>query len=336
MRTLFLIVCSIFSIPLYSGAILVTGGAGFIGSHVNEMLYRNGYSTVVLDNLSHGDKRAVLHGTFIEGDFGDPALLNRIFTEYQIDAVMHFGAFIYVGESMEKPLLYYQNNIASTLQLLEAMQSHGVNVFVFSSSASIFAEGEGLISEDHPCHPINPYGRTKLMMEWILEDLSRQRTLRYCSMRYFNAAGGDSRGEIKNYKKQENNLIPAILHNLLDSDGTVTIFGTSYPTPDGTCIRDYIHVEDLARAHIAALKQLLAGCSSRSYNLGNGKGYSVKEVIAAVEQVTGKKLHVLDGPPRQGDRTSLIADYRKAREELHWEPLFSLEAIIDHAWLALH
>jgi len=324
----------VFADPNY---VLVVGGAGFIGSHVNEMLYRSGYQTVVLDNLSKGDRRSVLHGIFIEGDLSDSALLDQIFSTYPIQAVMHFAAFLDVGESIHKPLMYYRNNVEGTLNLLGAMQRHGVNHFIFSSTCAIFGTAEKeVIDESHPRCPINPYGRSKLMVEQILEDLDRAYAFRYCAFRYFNAAGGDPRGEIKNYQTSRSNLIPVILKSLQEGDGSVTIFGTDYPTPDGTGVRDYVHVEDLGAAHIAAMENLLKGSPSHCYNLGNGHGFSVYEVIAAAERVTGMTIQVIEAPRRAGDPIITIADSKKAHEELHWEPKYpSIDAIIEHAWMAL-
>jgi len=318
-------------------AILIVGGAGFIGSHVNEMLYRQGYKTIILDNLSQGNRNAVEHGVFIEGDLSNSNLLDQIFDSYQIDAVMHFAAMKDIGESVSQPLRYYENNVSCSLNLLDAMLRHQVKKIIFSSSAAIFGYPEEIpIAEDHPCLPINPYGRTKLIVENILEDFDRAYGLRYCSLRYFNAAGGDPRGKIKSFKTADSNLIPIILRNVLKPDGVITIFGTDYPTPDGTCIRDYIHIEDLGSAHIAALKRLLVGSPSSCYNLGNGEGFSVRQVIAAVEKVTGRKVKIREGARRPGDPPVLIASSSKASDELNWRPVYSsLELMIEHAWNAM-
>lgn len=328
-----LLQCSLTS----SQAILIIGGAGFIGSHVNEMLFRKGYETVVLDNLNQGSREAVRHGVFIEGDLADSALLEHIFSTHPIGAVMHFAALKDVGESVKHPLRYYENNVSNTLNLLAAMMKHEVKMMIFSSSAAIFGQPEEVpVSEDHPCHPINPYGRTKLIVENILEDFDKAYGLRYCSLRYFNAAGGDPEGKIKNRKTTDSNLIPIILRSLQKEDGCLTIYGSDYPTPDGTCIRDYIHIEDLGTAHIAALEKLLRGSPSCYYNLGNGKGFSVREVIAAVEKVTGRKVKTREGPRRAGDPPILVASSSKAQRELNWNPLYTeLEPIIEHAWKAM-
>jgi UDP-glucose 4-epimerase len=315
--------------------VLVVGGAGYIGSHVNEMLARRGYQTIVLDDLSTGYRKNVIHGVFVEGSLEDKSLLDRLFKDYAIDAVMHFAASSDVRESVLDPLKYYTNNVSNALNLLEVMKMHGVKAFIFSSSCCVFGKAEGPLSEGHLRDPINPYGRSKLMIEWILEDLDRTCGLRYCTLRYFNAAGGDPRKVIKQRSVKDPHLIPTILRGLLNDNGSVTIHGISYSTPDGTCIRDYVHVEDLGEAHIAAMESLLKGGPSRCYNLGNGKGTSVKEVITAVERVTGKSIQITEGPPRPGDAEILIADIRNARAGLHWEPKYSIEAMIEHAWNAL-
>lgn len=319
--------------------VLVVGGAGFIGSHVVKMLHQAGYQTIALDNLSRGDVRMLQWGLFVQGDLSDAKLLDKIFTEYPIDAVMHFAALTDVGESVTQPLKYFVNNVSNTLTLLDAMQRHFIKTFVFSSSAAIFGiPKEGKITESHPCNPINPYGESKLMVEKILPDLDRAYGIRSCCLRYFNAAGGDPARILKNYNfpRKESNLIPIILKNLKQPGSFVTINGTDYPTPDGTCIRDYIHIEDLGTAHITAMEQLLQGAPSNQYNLGNGRGFSIREVIHAACQVTGKELKVKEGPRRPGDPPILVADSQKAQKELHWKPRYpSLEAMIEHAWKAI-
>lgn len=317
--------------------VLVTGGAGFIGSHVNKMLHLAGYETVVLDNLIRGNRKAVKNGVFIEGNVGDSTTLDSIFKSYPISAVMHFAALTDVGESVQDPLRYYQNNLANTLTLLDSMRRNGIKVFIFSSTAAIFGlPREKQITESHPCLPINPYGQSKLMVETTLQDCDRAYGIRACCLRYFNAAGGDPDGEIKNYKAKESNLIPIILRSLGKTEGAVTVFGTDYSTTDGTCIRDYIHVEDLARAHILAMEKLLNGAPSSQYNLGNGHGFSVREVIAAVEKVTAQHIKVIEGPRRPGDPPVLVASSEKAQRELNWHPQYpSLEDMIAHAWLAI-
>jgi UDP-glucose 4-epimerase len=316
--------------------VLVVGGAGFIGSYVNKCLNRAGYNTIVLDNLSKGHRNAVCYGTFIEGDIADKKLLNQIFQTHSIDAVMHFAGLTDVGESMRDPLKYYINNVAYTLNLLESMQEHAVNNFIFSSSAAIFGVPQKpFIDVDHPQIPINPYGQSKLMVETILKDLSNLRHLKYCSFRYFNAAGGDPDGEIKNYRTKENNLIPVILQNL-QSKIPVTINGTDYPTFDGTCIRDYVHIHDIATAHISAMERLFNGYPSACYNLGNGSGFSIKQVIESVERMTNQKVITIEGARRDGDPHSLVACSDKAKKELGWQPLYpDLDLMVSHAWQAL-
>jgi len=319
--------------------ILVVGGAGFIGSHVIKLLNKAGYQTIALDNLSRGNKKMVQSGLFIHGDLSDSTLLDKIFSEHPITAVMHFAALTDVGESVINPIKYYTNNVANTLTLLNAMQKHSIKTFVFSSSAAIFGNPiHDKIAENHPCNPINPYGTSKLMVEQILADIDHAYGIKSCCLRYFNAAGGDPDGLLKNYNfpRKETNLIPIILKSLTEPNGVITINGTDYPTPDGTCIRDYIHIDDLATVHITAMDQLLNGAPSNQYNLGNGHGFSIREVIAAACKVTGQKLQVREGPRRPGDPPILVADSQKARKELTWKPKYpSLELMIEHAWKAI-
>lgn len=317
--------------------ILVVGGAGYIGSHVNKQLDDAGYQTVVYDNLSTGSRGAVTRGTFIEGDIGNSELLDEVFKSHKIDAVMHFAAFTDVGESVVNPLKYYHNNVCHTLNLLNAMQRNGIKVFIFSSTAAIFGLPQSdKITESHPQKPINPYGESKLMVEQILKDMDSAYGIRSCCLRYFNAAGGDPEQEVKNFKKKESNLIPVILRSLKNGDHSMTIFGTDYDTPDGTCIRDYIHILDLGQAHIQAMEQLFQGKPSCCYNLGNGQGFSVKEVIQAAEKVTRIPVKAVNGGRRAGDPPILLADSQKAFQELGWKPQFpQLEEMISHAWNAL-
>lgn len=316
--------------------ILVAGGAGFIGSHAAKMLHQSGYHPIIFDNLSTGDRKAVTCGTFIEGDLASLEDLKKVFSSFPIDAVMHFAALIDVGESVIDPAKYYINNVVNTLNLLETMRRNTVNVFIFSSTAAIFGLPQHpRIAENHPCQPINPYGETKLIVEKILSDYSHAYSLKYSALRYFNAAGGDPEGIIKNYKKKETNLIPLVLRSLRSSGKVLTINGTDYDTPDGTCIRDYIHIEDLGSAHILAMERLFNGNESTNYNLGNGNGFSIKEVIQAAERVTGLQVNAVEGPRRPGDPPLLIADSQKAIRELGWKPHFSsLETMISHAWNA--
>lgn len=317
--------------------VLVVGGAGYIGSHVNKLLDEAGYQTIVFDNLSTGSRKTVTRGTFIEGDIANSELLDEVFKAHKIDAVMHFAAFTDVGESVINPLKYYHNNVCHTLNLLNAMRRNDVKTIIFSSTAAIFGLPKSdKITELHPQQPINPYGESKLMVEQILKDMEEAYGIRSCCLRYFNAAGGDPEGEVKNFKKKESNLIPVILRSLKKGDHSMTIFGTDYPTPDGTCIRDYIHILDLGQAHIKAMEQLFNGESSCCYNLGNGQGFSVKEVINAAEKVTKIPVNAVHGKRRPGDPPILLADSQKAFKELGWKPQFpELEEMISHAWKAL-
>lgn len=317
--------------------VLIVGGAGFIGSMVNKMLLKAGYHTVVFDNLSTGRQEAVLPETeFVEGDLADQTALQNLFQKHSFSAVMHFAAFTDVGESVVNPAKYYQNNVVNTLNLLDVMQEHQVKTFVFSSSAAVYGvpQCENL-SESHPCLPINPYGETKAIVEKVLRDYEKAYGLKYSNLRYFNAAGGDPEGVIKNYKTKENNLIPLAINSLLQNTKTLTVFGTDYPTRDGTCVRDYIHVYDLGTAHILAMERLLAGQASSTYNLGNEHGFTVREVLSSIEKITGKKLAVHDGPRRAGDPPILVADATLAHKELGWQPRYpELDTIVAHAWQA--
>jgi len=322
--------------PLTKATILVVGGAGYIGSLVNRELHQAGYQTVVYDNLSRGTKEAVHVGTFILGDMGDEKRLAEAFEGHSIDAVINFAAHIDVEESVRNPAKYYANNVAKTLVLLDAMRKHGVNRFVFSSSAAIFGLPKEIpVSENHPCTPINPYGASKLMVENILRDYDKAFGLHYCTLRYFNVAGFGQKMTMQDAKRKETNLIPVILKNLRNSNFPTTIFGTDYPTRDGTCVRDYIHVVDLADAHIKSLGQLLEGEASKAYNLGNGTGYTVKEVIEAVRKVTGQPLNIIEGKRRPGDPHALIANGQQAAKELNWYPKHSLEDMVTDYWNAL-
>lgn len=314
--------------------ILIAGGAGYIGSYTNKLLNEKGYDTLVLDNLSSGDRRAVTRGTLIKGDIGDSKLLDEIFNKYPISAVMHFAAYLNVGESVLDPAKYYQNNVCNTLVLLQAMLRHNVNNFIFSSSAAIYGSPEKMpVTEKEPPHPINPYGETKLIVEHILRDFSIAYGLHSSILRYFNVAGGDPSGEVKNFRVDQSNLIPVALRSLLQPEGSITIFGTDYPTPDGTGVRDYIHLHDLAEAHILALTQLFREGQSTHYNLGNGQGFSVRQVLDAVESVTGRKLNIIEGTRRAGDPAILVADSTKAKKNLNWHPKYAeLDKIVSDAW----
>jgi UDP-glucose 4-epimerase len=313
--------------------ILIVGGAGYIGSHMVARLAGTPYPVVILDNLSRGHTESVLNGTFIQGDMSDTALLDRIFTEHPVTAVFHFAAFAAVGESVSQPMLYYQNNVVNTINLLNAMVRHKVPYFIFSSTCAIFGVPAQIpITEDLPYAPISPYGQTKLVVENLLPEYSQAYGLKYSCLRYFNAAGADPQGRIGENHDPETHLIPLALGTLTGRFKNITIFGEDYPTPDGTCVRDYIHINDLAEAHLLALRRLEGGAPSRNYNLGNGKGFSVRQIIQAIETVTGKKVPVAAGPRRPGDPPQLVGSSARAREELGWKPAFDLNAIIRTAW----
>lgn len=314
--------------------ILVVGGAGYIGSHMCKYLHRNNMQPIVLDNLSLGHRKAVQWGPLYEGDMDDPKLLENIFSKHSIKAVMHFAALCYVGESMLVPLKYYTNNIASTLGLLDGMQKHGVNKLIFSSTCATYGEPEFLpIIEDHPQRPINPYGRSKLMMEQILDDLDAAHGLKSVCLRYFNAAGADPEGELGEDHSPESHLIPLVLQTALGQRSQLTIYGNDYPTTDGTCIRDYIHIQDLAQAHFLSLQHLLKDGGSKKYNLGNGNGYSILDVIQTAESVTDKKLPYSYSDRRPGDPAKLVGSADLAIKELGWKPEFNtLNSILKTAW----
>ncbi|WP_078409111.1 UDP-glucose 4-epimerase GalE [Priestia abyssalis] len=314
--------------------ILVVGGAGYIGSHLVKELVET-KEVVVLDNLSTGHRWAVdERAVFVEGDLGNAADLEKVFSAYNIEAVMHFAANSLVGESVVDPLKYYQNNVAATLTLLQMMMKHDVKKFIFSSTAATYGIPDvDLITEDTATNPINPYGRSKLMIEHILADFSKAYGLNYVVLRYFNAAGAHVSAEIGEKHDPETHLIPIILQHLLGEREHIAVFGSDYDTPDGTCIRDYIHVTDLAKAHIFGVEALLAGTKeTATYNLGNGLGYSVKEVIDTCEKVTGKKANVVMSDRREGDPARLVASSSKIHEELGWKAEYSLEEIISSAW----
>jgi len=314
--------------------ILVTGGAGYIGSHVVMQLLKRGYFPVTYDNLSEGHKWAVVGGDLIIGDLADTEKLNETFSKYEIDAIMHFAASAYVGESMRNPRKYFQNNVANTINLLNVASGHHVKYFIFSSSCATYGmPAEIPITEEHPQVPINPYGESKLMVEKILSWYSRVYGLKYVSLWYFNAAGADPEEELGEAHDPEIHLIPRVLQAALDSRKHVEIYGTDYDTPDGTCIRDYIHVTDLAEAHLLALEYLCSSGKSDVFNLGNEKGCSVREVIDTAKKVTGREIHVKEAPRRPGDPPVLIAASEKARSILGWQPKFeNLSDIIETAW----
>ena len=299
--------------------ILVVGGAGYIGSHMLKHLDQLGHYGVALDNLSHGHPDAVRNGRLIVGDVGDRALLDRVFTENTFDAVMHFASLIQVGESIRNPSAYYHNNFVLTKQLLDALVHHGIRRFVFSSTAAVYGVPHAaLLSESHPCEPINPYGRSKWMVEQMLRDYDAAYGMKSVCLRYFNAAGADPDGELGERHDPETHLIPLALRAAFGTGPALTVYGTDYPTADGSCIRDYVHVSDLASAHALALDYLLAGGESCVLNLGTGQGYSVLDVLAAIEQLTGRPVPHLLGPRRWGDPPILVADPGRARDLLRW------------------
>ncbi|KGF72870.1 UDP-galactose-4-epimerase [Neosynechococcus sphagnicola sy1] len=317
--------------------ILVTGGAGYIGSHAVLALQRAGYGVVILDNLVYGHRdlvASVLKVPLIVGDTCDRPLLDQIFANYSIAAVMHFAAYTYVGESVTDPAKYYRNNVLGTLTLLEAMQAAAVDHFVFSSTCATYGLPQTIpLTEAHPQQPINPYGRSKLMVEQMLADFDRAYGLQSVYFRYFNAAGADPSGCLGEDHQPETHLIPLVLLTALGKRERVTIFGTDYPTPDGTCIRDYIHVSDLATAHILGLEYLLQGGATTAFNLGNGSGFSVRQVIDTAQQVTGREIPVQYSDRRAGDPPVLIGSSHKASTVLGWVPRFpELADIIAHAW----
>lgn len=314
--------------------ILVVGGAGYIGSHMSKYLAERGYHPIVLDDLSNGHREAVKYGPFIEGSTSNSSLLEQIFTKYKISAVMHFAAYCYVGESVMKPAKYYQNNVANTINLLDVMIKKNITNFIFSSSCATYGEPtESPITEQHPQNPVNAYGRTKFMVEQLLSDFKNAYGFEYISFRYFNAAGADPECEIGEDHNPETHLIPIVLKTALGQRQEINIFGENYPTRDGTCIRDYIHINDLAQAHFLGLERLLKGLPGGTYNLGNGKGYSVKEVVDVSCAVTGQSIPFRIVEKRPGDPASLIGSSEKAMKELGWQPRFSdLRAIIETAW----
>jgi UDP-glucose 4-epimerase len=314
--------------------VLVVGGAGYIGSHMVKRLGQLGCTLTTLDNLSSGHRDAVLCGDFVHGDLADRALLAQVLQPGRFDAVMHFASCIQVGESVQQPAKYYANNVTNTLHLLDAMRTAGVQRFIFSSTAATFGEPQYTpIDERHPQVPINPYGRSKLMIEQVLEDYDRAYGLKSVCLRYFNAAGADPDGELGERHDPETHLIPLVLQAASGRRADIAVFGRDYDTPDGTCIRDYIHINDLCEVHWLALQSLMQGASSQRYNLGNGAGFSVQEVIDAAQRVTGRSIAVRDAPRREGDPARLVADSILVRHQLGWQPKFpELETIVAHAW----
>lgn len=315
-------------------SILITGGAGYIGSHVVKLLGERGVNIVTIDNLSSGHRKAVLFGKLIVGDIGDRELLRRVFEEYRPQAVIHFSAYLIVPESVREPLKYYRNNVISTINLLETMREFGIKRFIFSSSAAVYGIPERIpIDEDEPLNPINPYGETKATVERVLRDLSNaDDQFKYASLRYFNVAGADPDCLIGESHNPETHLIPLLLKAAKENKKAY-IYGTDYPTPDGTCIRDFVHVMDLAEAHVLALKYLLEGGESVVLNCGYGHGYSVREVVEAVKRVTGKDFPVEETSRREGDPPVLVAKAERIRTLLGFNPRYNdIEYIIRTAW----
>jgi len=317
-----------------SANILVTGGAGYIGSHTCKALKAAGYNPVTFDSMVYGHEWAVKWGPLIRGDILDGEALDAVFRQYEPQAVLHFAAFAYVGESVSDPEKYYRNNVMGTLSLLSAMRRAGCRDIVFSSTCATYGVPKELpLREDHPQKPINPYGWTKLMMEQTLADFDHAYGIRHASLRYFNAAGADPDGEIGEDHDPETHLIPLVVYATQGRRGNVEIYGTDYDTRDGTCVRDYIHVTDLAEAHILALRRIQDKDESLTVNLGTGNGQTVREVIRAVEKVSGRKTPVTEGPRRPGDPPGLYARADKAYELLGWKPqLGDIETIVDTAW----
>jgi UDP-glucose 4-epimerase len=314
--------------------ILIVGGAGYIGSSVNKLLNKMGYKTIVFDNLSNGHIEFVKWGKFYKGDLANIYDIEKVFMENKIDCVMHFSAYAYVGESVINPQKYYKNNVSSTINLLDVMLKYGVKKFIFSSTCAIYGIPIQIpIPEDHSQNPVNPYGKTKFMVEEILKDYDKAYGLKYVSFRYFNASGADPECEIGEWHDPETHLIPLSIYNALGITENITVFGTDYPTPDGTCIRDYIHVNDIAKAHILGFKYLMSENKSDFFNLGNGNGFSVKEILDIVSRISGKKLNIVYGKRREGDPPILVGSSKKAYEILGWKPEFDkISDIIETAY----
>ncbi|MCF6807781.1 UDP-glucose 4-epimerase GalE [Thiotrichales bacterium 19S9-12] len=312
--------------------ILIVGGAGYIGSHVTLHLLENNYDVIVLDDLSTGSKDAVLTEHFYQGDLADRKLLKSIFSKHQITGVMHFAAHVVVDESVHNPIKYYDNNFSKSLVLLDEMIKHNINYFVFSSTAAVYGEPTYTpVDTNHQKLPINPYGRSKLMLEEALKDFDRAYGLKSSILRYFNAAGADPKGKI-GFHEPITHLVPQVLKAASGRKDAIAIYGTDYDTKDGTCIRDYIHVMDLASAHLLAFEHLLKYQSSTTHNLGNGEGYSILEVINSVKNITNQNFKVIHSERRDGDPAILIADSESAKKELNWKPQYSLDEIIEDSW----
>lgn len=313
--------------------VLVSGGAGYIGSHAVRQLLRNGYEPVVLDNLSKGHRQAIKDIPFFEGDLLDKSSLQRFFKTYKVDAVMHFAAHSLVGESMQKPYMYYENNVVGSLNLFKAAMDAGVDKFIFSSTAAVYGQPDIVpITEDCEKLPLNVYGRTKLVIENILSDFSATYGIKYKALRYFNAAGADETGDIGEDHTPESHLIPIIFQFVNGKRDKLCVFGNDYQTNDGTCVRDYVHVTDLADAHILALKDLSNGGKSCAYNLGSEKGFSVLEIIKSAEKVVGQSIEFEIADRRPGDPDTLIASSDKIQQALGWKPKYGIDKILSNAW----
>lgn len=318
--------------------ILIIGGAGYIGCIMNRLLVEQGFKTTVFDNLSSGHRSSIFEKTeFIKGDMADYGTLKGVLQSGKFDVVMHFAAFSLVGESMKNPINYYQNNVANSINLIRAMHETGPKCFVFSSTAAVYGNPINIpITETHPIQPINPYGRSKAMIEQILKDLSQSGNLNFVSLRYFNAAGAHPDGNMGEDHHHETHLIPLVLKSVLDIKAgckPLKVFGTDYDTPDGTCVRDYIHILDLAKAHMLAIKYLANGGKSDIFNLGNGRGFSVLEIIKTAKRITGKSIPFIEEKRRPGDPPTLIAASENISKKLGWKPEYTdLEAIIETAW----
>jgi len=314
--------------------VLITGGAGYIGSHTVKALGEAGHTILTVDNLSSGHKEALLYGRLIRGNVGSKELMREIVRDFKPDAVIHFAASIEVGESVREPKKFYQNNTINTVNLLSVLVEEGVDKFVFSSTAAVYGIPKVVpIPEEHPTEPINPYGNTKLCSELALKDFSSAYGLKFVSLRYFNAAGAEPEARIGESHEPETHLIPLVLKAAKGERESVKLFGTDYPTPDGTCIRDFIHVCDLADAHLLALEYLMSGGESSIFNCGYGRGHSVLEVIESARRITGRNIKVEHAPRREGDPPVLVADSRRLRSELNWRPRYDdLDFIIETAW----
>jgi len=315
-------------------SILIVGGAGYIGSQTAKAVARAGLEPVALDNLVYGHRSAARWGPLVEGDISDRSLLGSVFADHRVTAVIHFAAYAYVGESVQNPRKYFHNNVTGSLALLDAMVDHGVRDIVFSSTCATYGQPVQVpITEDHPQRPINPYGESKLAVERILHWYGGAYDLRYAALRYFNAAGADPEGEIGEDHDPETHLIPLAIGAALGTSPKLQIFGTDYPTPDGTAIRDYIHVADLADAHLLALGRLQNGDKALALNLGTGKGHSVREVVASVEKISGRKVPRVEVGRRAGDPPALVADASLAAQRLGWRPKYAeLDTIVEHAF----